>query len=179
MKVALRELVRSDLKILNRWRSDESTIASLGSAFRHIGAETDERWFENYLANRANNIRLAICIPGQDEPVGVVYLLGIDWIVRSGEFAIMIGDSGSRRKGVGADALRQLVRHAFDDLNLHRLHLTVLESNAGAIALYRNAGFVEEGRLRDAAFKQGKYHDLLQMSLVKDEHEADMRPKSQ
>ena len=54
------------------------------------------------------------------------------------------------------------------------LHLTNLINahNERAQAAYRKAGFVEEGRLRQAMYREGVYHDILVMGLLRDEFEA-------
>ena len=38
-----------------------------------------------------------------------------------------------------------------------------------AIRLYRSLGFVEEGRLRQAQFKGGRFIDVVLMSILRDE----------
>ena len=40
------------------------------------------------------------------------------------------------------------------------------------LVAYRKAGFVEEGRLRQAMYREGVYHDILVMGLLRDEFEA-------
>ena len=172
--IKLRELERTDLPLLNRWRNDPKQIAALGGAFRHVALGADERWYEAYVAARANNVRMAICEPA-GAMVGVVYLLDIDWVHRDTEFAIWIGDPAWRGKGCGEQATRMAVAHAFDDLNLERVHLEVLSHNEPAIRLYERIGFRREGLLRAAAFKGGRRHDLVLMALLRDEH---VRPGS-
>ena len=63
----------------------------------------------------------------------------------------------ARGKGYGTDALRVLVRFAFERRNLRRVHLVTLASNAGGLACYRKVGFVEEGRRREHAWVRGGY----------------------
>ena len=55
-------------------------------------------------------------------------------------------------------------------LNLNRIFLNVFENNPRAIRAYEKAGFVLEGRLRQAEFKDGKYIDILVMSILKDDY---------
>ena len=172
MSIYLRELERSDLPIINRWRADRDLVRTLGSPFRHVGQEVDARWFEQYQASRANNVRLAICGDDAASPLGVVYLINIDWLNRHAEFAIQIGQAGVRRKGYGEEASRQILRHAFADLNLNRIHLTVLQENQAAIGLYRKLGFVEEGVQRAAVFKDGHYANLVNMAILASEWPA-------
>jgi UDP-4-amino-4,6-dideoxy-N-acetyl-beta-L-altrosamine N-acetyltransferase len=165
MTFSLRELARSDLSFINTWRNDPELIAQLASPFRFIGQEVDDAWFNAYLAARSNQVRLAICRDA-DQPIGAVYLLNIDWLNRSAEFAIWIGDKTMQGCGAGEFSTRAAVKHAFTDLNLHRLYLTVLPTNTRAIHLYEKVGFVVEGRLRAAVFKQGQFVDMVQMSLL-------------
>jgi UDP-4-amino-4,6-dideoxy-N-acetyl-beta-L-altrosamine N-acetyltransferase len=166
----LRELSRSDISELNKWRNERDVQKWLVSPFRFVAEEIDERWFDSYLNGRANSIRLAICESEQGSVVGAVYLLSIDWVARSGEFGIWIGDKASQGKGVGEFATRSILNHAFSDLNLHRVQLTVLPHNEHAIGLYKKVGFIEEGRARQAIFKDGKYIDLIQMAILSGEY---------
>ena len=40
------------------------------------------------------------------------------------------------------------------------------------MAAYRKLGFVEEGRLREAEFRRGRYLDVILMSILRPEWEA-------
>lgn len=68
------------------------------------------------------------------------------------------------RRGIGRALMAELVRLADDWLNLEKIELGVLSDNPGAIALYREFGFVEEGRLRKDLFKDGQYADTVLMA---------------
>ncbi|WP_416196935.1 GNAT family N-acetyltransferase [Pseudomonas sp. Teo4] len=64
------------------------------------------------------------------------------------------------------------MRHAFMDLNLNRVYLTVLENNARALSLYKKVGFKVEGTLRQAVFKNGEYCNMTQMSILADDYRS-------
>jgi RimJ/RimL family protein N-acetyltransferase len=164
--IFLREIERGDLPTINAWRADKALVSLLGGAFRYVGAEIDDAWFDSYLGARASNVRLAVCLASTRELVGVTYLLGIDWLNRCAEFSIQIGAESARGCGIGEAATRLTLDHAFGDLNLNRISLTVLASNARAIALYEKVGFRAEGLLRQAAFKGGRYLDIIPMALL-------------
>jgi RimJ/RimL family protein N-acetyltransferase len=176
-QIFLRELERADLVLLNTWRADRDLVGHLGSPFRYINMEVDESWFGAYLANRQRNVRLAICDGSSQKLLGVVYLLEIDWVSRNAEFAIQIGETGERGRGVGTEATRLALDHAFNDLNLHRVHLTVLASNAAAIALYERTGFRAEGLLRQAFFKEGRHVDAIPMAILAAERSTSCQPR--
>lgn len=176
MNYFLRELSRVDLQALNGWRNDREAQNWLVNPFRFVADEVDAKWYDAYLGARANNIRLMICESGARKPVGVVYLLSIDWIFRTCDFGILIGDRNEQGKGAGEFATRTILEYAFTDLNLHRVQLSVLAGNERARSLYRKVGFAEEGRARQAAFKNGAYVDLIQMAiLAADYHQGELR----
>ena len=109
---------------------------------------------------------------GETEPVGLVSLTGIDPVHRRGEFHLLIGRRDLHGRGLGSDATRQMPRHAFHDLNLHRVFLSVLSSNAAAIRIYEKAGFQREGLARQAAYKRGRYEDLVEMAILSREFDG-------
>ncbi|MBA9025651.1 GNAT family N-acetyltransferase [Peribacillus huizhouensis] len=167
--VYLREITEGDLKVINKHRSDKELITSLVTPFRYINNETDDKWFQSYQNNRNNNIRCVICTKESDEVVGVAYLLNIDWITKSAEFGIFIGELNYRGKGIGKKATIEMLQHGFNDMNLNRIQIRVLENNIPAINLYNKMGFKEEGLLREAIFKNNEYHNLIIMSILKQE----------
>jgi len=91
---------------------------------------------------------------------------------RKAMLGITIGDKRYWSKGYGTDAMLTLLRFGFDEMNLHRIDLSVDEDNARAIACYRKCGFVEEGRLRHHRYAHGGYRDQLWMGLLRDEFHA-------
>lgn len=73
---------------------------------------------------------------------------------------------GHWRRGHGRALLEALIAWARQAGAVHKIELSVRASNAGAVALYRSLGFVEEGRLRDRVRgRDGRYIDDLSMAL--------------
>ena len=170
--VYLRELAESDLPLLNVWRNDSEIIKDLGAPFRFINIETDQKWFQSYLANRQTQIRCAICLENSSEMIGAIYLLGIDSVSRCAELSIMIGNKGKQNQGYGTASIRLMLDHAFNSLNLIRVYLYVLQQNNRAIQVYEKVGFVTEGVLRKSIFKNGEYKDQRLMSVLHNEYKA-------
>jgi RimJ/RimL family protein N-acetyltransferase len=170
--VTLRELSREDIPLVNRWRQDRDLVDGLGAPARYITEEVDHAWFEDYLRRRGVDVRCVILVAGETEPVGLVSLTGIDPVHRRGEFHLLIGRRDLHGRGLGSDATRRMLRHAFHDLNLHRVFLSVLSSNAAAIRVYEKAGFLREGLARQAAYKRGRYEDLVEMAILSREFDG-------
>ena len=167
--VTLRELARADLPVINRWRQDRDLVDGLGAPARYITEEVDHAWFDDYLRRRGTDVRCAILVDDRPEPVGLVSLTGVDPVHRCCEFHLLVGDRSLHGRGIGTGATTQMLRHAFRDLNLHRVFLRVLAYNAAAIRVYEKAGFRREGVAREAAFKRGRYEDMVQMGILHSE----------
>lgn len=69
--------------------------------------------------------------------------------------------------------MQLLVKYGFETLNMHRIWLRVFEENKGAIHSYEKVGFVHEGMMRDLDYKNGKYHNILIMSVLRQEYYPD------
>ncbi|MBO9636801.1 MAG: GNAT family N-acetyltransferase [Siphonobacter aquaeclarae] len=164
----LREIVAEDVPAINRWRNDPEIIRYLTNQFRFIGPEVDRNWFSYYLQHRDQAVRLAIV--DTDTLIGTVQLTQIDRVNQQAEYSIMIGEKDRQSKGAGTLATRRILEHAFQDLNLNRIYLTVLPGNERAIRLYESFGFQREGLFRQAVFKDGQFTDLLGMSLLRHEY---------
>jgi RimJ/RimL family protein N-acetyltransferase len=104
-----------------------------------------------------------------DKLIGFVALFNIKWSNQAAEMAIGIGAPEYRGKGYGSDALRLILNYAFNELNLHRVELTVIAYNAGAIRAYERAGFVREGVKRQAIQRDGQRFDLIGYGILRDE----------
>lgn len=169
----LRELAREDLTTINSWRSSRDLIDQVGAPYRYINKETEEAWFETYMQNRAGNIRCSILNQAEDL-IGLVSLTNIDRINQTAVFHIMLGSAEEREKGAGSFATEEILKHAFLDMNLNRIELTVLEDNKRAIGLYNKYGFKKEGIKRQATYKNGEFQNMVLMSVLKSEFIAEV-----
>ncbi|GMU42400.1 MAG: hypothetical protein AMXMBFR25_03860 [Lysobacterales bacterium] len=75
-------------------------------------------------------------------------------------------DPAYQRRGIGDALLRALIVRAECWMQMTRLELEVYVDNVAALALYRKHGFVEEGRMRAYAFRDGAYADAYAMARV-------------
>jgi RimJ/RimL family protein N-acetyltransferase len=57
----------------------------------------------------------------------------------------------------------------FQELNLHRIMLTVSDENKRAIKAYAKANFKTEGVMKQACYRDDKYHDKIIMAILREE----------
>ncbi len=65
-----------------------------------------------------------------------------------------------------AEALRRAIRHAFDEMGLHRLMANYVPTNEHSGRLLRRLGFTIEGYARDYLLLDGVWKDHILTALV-------------
>jgi [ribosomal protein S5]-alanine N-acetyltransferase len=127
---------------------DQENAEWLRSTFPEDGQNGEERkayWF-------------AIAHPESGELIGEIGLVGISWPNRRAGLSILVLP-GSRRAGVGREAIELLVGWAQRELGLHRIELQTLPENAPMQRLAEASGFTCEGVLHHYTFERGRFVD--------------------
>lgn len=170
--VYLRAAERSDIPTFVAWMNDWRTSRTL-ALVAPISIPSEERWFDRMLEDQGKGGYLFVtCRLADDVAVGNLGLFELDLLNGSAGLGISIGREEDRGRGYGTDALRALVAFGFGQLRLERIWLDVYAGNPGARRLYERVGFVREGTLRRAAFREGRFLDVDRMSLLADEWRA-------
>jgi len=117
---------------------------------------------------QTDRLDLMVVDRATDTCVGEVVLNNWDRGNETCNFRIMLGPSGQGR-GLGTEATRLLLGYAFEHLPLHRIELEVYAFNPRARRAYEKAGFVVEGRRRDALLYDGERVDAIVMSVLRPE----------
>ncbi len=172
-QIRFRSIEKEDLPYFVKWLNDPEVRRGL-SMIMPLSQAEEEDWFEGLLKRSPFERPLAIEIQPDAQVdewifVGNCGLFGIDWQNRFAEIGIHIGEKGYWNQGFGTKAMLLILKHGFENLNLHRLWLRVFETNLRAVRSYEKAGFKEEGKLRQAQFIDGKYVDVMIMSVLKTE----------
>lgn len=165
-RVVLRPLEPNDAAEIHAWHQDREFSVLNGV----LCPTTLANWEEFVRRSRSlppSEVTLGIEIES-GELIGYLSLKRTRLEDRSSEFGIAI-QREFWSQGYGRDATMTLLRFAFQELSLHRVGLTVVEYNARARKMYEAFGFREEGRLRDARFRDGRYWDNISMSILNSE----------
>ena len=104
--------------------------------------------------------------------IGFVGVHDIQWNNQTGVLGIGIGSPEHRSHGYGSEALNLMLQFAFEELNLHRVTLYSISYNERALKTYEKAGFTEEGRLRQAIYRDGVRYDQVYMGILRHEWES-------
>jgi len=185
-RVRFRGAEWDDLPTFVKWINDPEVKEGISIYWPYSHAE-EKGWFEEMLKHPHDEHVMVVEIRTQGEREGLLVselnsqeaegwktigscgFFAIDGRNRSAEFGINIGEKAYWNQGYGTETVRLLVKHGFQTLNLHRIYLRVFETNPRAIRAYEKAGFTLEGRQRQAEFRNGKYIDVLVMSILREE----------
>jgi RimJ/RimL family protein N-acetyltransferase len=175
-RIRLRRNERTDIPEFVKWLNDPEVRRYL-SFIMPISMANEEQWFENMLKLPAAEQPFAIEIRKTYlekeaeawQMIGNCSFMDVDHTARSAEVGLFIGDKSCWNQGYGTEVMRLLLHFGFGTLNLNRIFLRVDEDNKGGIRAYEKAGFVHEGLLRQAIYREQQYHDMLIMSVLRAE----------
>jgi diamine N-acetyltransferase len=170
-RIRFRGAERGDIPLFARWMNDPEVIANL-VMYYPMSLANEEAWFERMIQRPQDEQIFVIEICPKDEwiPIGTCGYHEIDWRSRNTEVGISIGEKEWWNKGYGSEVMELLVKYGFETLNMHRVWLRVFERNKRAIRSYEKVGFIHEGQMRESDYKDGGYHNILIMSILRQEY---------
>lgn len=149
---ALRAIDGQDLDYMLAWRND--------SRIRKWTRQNDELthaqhmdWFTGLKVNPT--IKMYAIGPEQNKLSGVCGLTSIDYVNRRAEFSLYI-DPDRHGQGHGPKALKTLLHHAFETLNLNCVWGESFDGNP-AQKMFEKIGMTKEGTRRAFYYREGKY----------------------
>lgn len=165
-RIFLRPIQMRDLERFYRWFNDPKLRMFLLLPFPTT--RTGEKEFIRRVTNLKDAVVLSMIVKKGGRLIGSASLFKIDNVSRKAELGIAIADLEMTSRGYGPEAMALMLDYAFRTLNLHRVWLSVHAFNERAKKAYRSLGFVEEGRLRESYFWDGRYHDDILMGILRD-----------
>ncbi len=154
-----------DLSTYETWLNDQETTLFMGSGKFPVTIGELKSYIDAYNKSK-DGILLGIFVKKSSRHIGNITLLSIDWRNRHAEVGIIIGDKEARGKGYAAEAIRLVVAHAFDRLNLHKLYAGMIEGNDASRFAFKKVGFKEEAVLKEHFYHKGRYLDCYRLGLI-------------
>ena len=168
--VYLRALEVEDSERTYQWRYQQDVIDSIIGFPYYVSKDSERRWIETISKDFSlSQVKLAICTKESGDHIGNVYLTHIDHLNKNSRIGILIGDDKNKGKGFGIQAYNLMLAYGFLTLGLVRITAYVLEGNVVSQKLHSRCGFVKEGLLRNAVFKNGKYANVIAYSILREE----------
>jgi RimJ/RimL family protein N-acetyltransferase len=169
--VVLRRHEPGNLAAFRRWYSDPEVARLTRYQDGPMRADEIERFFASRVVG-PDALAMAIHVRLTNRLIGSCAFSQLDPDNGSALFHITIGEKDAWGNGHGTEATGLMLEHAFTTLGLHRVALAVFAFNERAIRAYRRCGFEVEGRAREAIFRDGRWWDEIQMSVLAEEWAA-------
>ena len=167
-KVILRAIEGSDKDMFLSMINDPETEKMLIGMSYPVSVMEQEKWISSQVGVKSV---LRCVVADREAPergLGTVILSDVD--TKNGTAKVHIKLLRDiRGKGYGTDALRTMVRYAFDELRINCIYADNLSYNIASQKLFEKVGFKKEGVLRARVYKNGAYADLFSYSLLRDE----------
>ncbi|MDF1761088.1 MAG: GNAT family N-acetyltransferase [Coxiellaceae bacterium] len=164
VEISIRQLQASDQQAF--------LTASMASVDLHqslIVAPTTENDFKKYLTKYKDERNFCFLVLANNELAGVVNLnevvRGVFRSAYSGYFVF----KGFESRGVMTAGLKQVIQHAFEVLDLHRIEANVQPSNAPSVALVKRCGFKKEGYSPKYLFIDNQWRDHERWAILADD----------
>jgi RimJ/RimL family protein N-acetyltransferase len=170
--IGLRARLDSDIEVfetemLNDW---ETRIRTDERPWRPIAPGSADSPYRG--ADRDEVVRFSVVELATSELAGEALVWGIDLHNRSAHLGLGLRPA-YRGRHLGTDLVRVLVRYSFALRGLHRLQIETLADNHAMVGAALQAGFVREGTLRQSAWIDGAFADVVVLGLLLPEWPAD------
>lgn len=164
----LRPLTADDLETVREWRNSEAVAQYMYTAAA-VSAQDQQDWFARVSADASKHYWI---IMQQGRPVGVANLYAISPDFRSCYWAFYLGEPNLLGSGLGARVEFAVLEHVFEERKLNKLLCEVFVSNDKVIALHEKFGFRRESYFRQHIFKNGTYHDVVGLAVLRREWQS-------
>lgn len=166
-KILLRELRETDMPLLNKLINDPNIENYIVGWSKPVSMSEQMLWYQNL--KNDSNIRYCIADIKDSKPFGTVIISKIDYKNKSCNIDIKI-DPKYHGYGIGSETISLITKYAFEELNFNRITAAVLDYNIASQRIFEKNGFIREGVQRKAIYKLGKYNDLYNYGLIKEDY---------
>ena len=160
------------------WMHDQEVVVHMAADFMHMTIDDCLQFINKSNEDESITLNRAVCTDS-DEYLGTISLKNISSLDSNAEYAIVL-----KRAAIGGGAAKfatmEILKLAFDELNLHKVYLYVRSSNIRAQKFYNKIGFRNEGVFLDhVKNKKGDFENLIWLALLKDEFEELSKKRSE
>lgn len=158
-----------------QWLNDEETCQFLEHHVYPYSKESACKYIES-LQDRHDIIMLAIVTKDDNTHIGNITLSSISTLHKSAEFSLLIGNQSHQKKGYAKEASLLMLKHGFHTMNINRIWCGTMSTNLPMQGLALSLGMQKEGYKRQEVFKNGRYYDTFQYSILREEFDLSHEP---
>ena len=143
---------------------------SIGLHHPYVSAPKDHAGWQRYMKRleRVNEAGFLVKRIRDGAICGVINLNVITYEALCSAYVSYFGVEGLVERGYMKEGMLQVIRHAFDELGLHRLEANIQPGNLASIALARSTGFEYEGYSSRFLKIRGEWRDHERWAVISD-----------
>lgn len=165
--VYFRTFEENDYDLIYQWRNDENLNRLSVGLNRKVSRDECREWVKARINPLPYELWWGICSKEDDSLIGYTYLTKIHYINRSAEFGgIVIGDRNYQDGFAWIETYLFVLEYCFDRLNLNRVYGYYISEHTHTKVMSEATYFKIEGVHAEALFKNGKYHDQIDIALL-------------
>ena len=169
--IYLRLMEPEDYETTYKWRNDYNMQKMTCGPLRFISKEMEKSWAQRRSLDNTNDIYLAVCTLENDKMIGYTSINDINSVNRSCDIGgVVIGDNEYRDGNAVIEVFQLLLKYIFDQLNMHRTYGYYLDFHRMSAACLEANYYKIEGVKREAVYKDGTYHDMICVGLLRSEY---------
>ena len=143
----LRKIEPSDLPFLYQWENDAASWAD-SDTHNPLSRHDLHQYIENNTGDIYRDGQLRLMIEQGGQTLGCIDLFDFDARNRKAAIGMYIAQE-ARGKGVGSEAVKQLLNYAFDFLHLRMVYAIISVNNQACSHIYEQLGFAPSSPLKD------------------------------
>ena len=161
--IKLVEVKEKDIELIRNWRNSKEVAAYMYSE-EIISSEQQKNWFKKIQEDRTSKYWI---IDFNNKPLGLASLTKINLTLNSCYWAFYLGDTSVRGAGIGGKVEYNVLKYVFEEMNLNKLRCEVFVFNDKVIRMHEKFGFRREAYYREHCYKNGSYHDVIGLAMLK------------
>lgn len=169
-RLVLREFAPEDWRAVYAYQNDPRYLEFY--EWEHRTEQEVKNFVQRFLDQQQESPRLkyqlAIVLPDTQKLIGNVGIRKRDVKAYHAELGYEL-DAREWNNGYATEAVRTMLKFAFEQLRLHRVEARVVANNHNSVHLLEKLGMRQEGRFREQEFFKGRYWDTLLYAMLEDE----------
>ena len=166
---SLRAIEERDLHQLLEWRNNPKH-RQFFREHRELNYVQQMHWF-NEKVNYDTSTKMFAIVDIEDNLIGACGLCYIDWVNRSADLSIYLGNRYIDEV-IAPEAAKLLINYAFDTLGLNRIWSEIYDYDRLKCTFFENLNFHLDGKFRQSKWLYGEWHDSLIYSFLRYDYES-------
>jgi UDP-4-amino-4,6-dideoxy-N-acetyl-beta-L-altrosamine N-acetyltransferase len=155
----------ADLEMIRSWRNSEEVSKYMYSNDL-ITEDQQWNWYQKIQSDKACHYWMIVY---EGEKIGVASVNEINYTQENCSWTFYLKAQAVRGAGIGSKVEYHILKYVFEELKMHKLRGEIFEFNDKVIKLHERFGFRREGFFRDHAKKEGRFHNVIAIGLLRTE----------